>query len=130
WNGDPVADRAGPYQAAAALLGARRQPRSPRPANPAISSAQVEGSGAAAIVGSAPLKRLLLCSSPPPRNDFANSEPSMLPPEVIFTRASGARIDAPHCPRLTVVASSKLNSASSWSTLKWVLFGSVKLPMT
>src|ERR1700722_3536331 len=99
--------------AAAASLRARRQPRNPRPAKPANSITQVDGWGTAAIVGSAPLKRLLLCSSPPPRNDFANSEPSMLPPEVIFTRASGARIDAPHCPRLTVVASSKLNSASS-----------------
>ena len=96
--------------AARAPLRARRQPRKLKPAKPANSITQVDGSGTAAVgsaaVGSAPLKRLLLCNSPPPRNWYANTDPSILPPAVIFTTASGARIEAPHCPRLTVVASS------------------------
>ena len=51
--------------AAIGCLRDRRNPTKPRPAKPASIIAQVDGSGA--DDGRAPLKRLSLCNSPPPR---------------------------------------------------------------
>ena len=61
--------------AAIGCLRDRRNPTKPRPAKPASIIAQVEGSGA--DDGRAPLKRLSLCSSPPPEKLAANTEPEM-----------------------------------------------------